>query len=270
MKLVLYPAQVVEPPKIIFEFNFAGMDIMITQTVVTTWAIMLFMLLIFSWGTKRLQLKPTKKQVVFEMIYSFYDWLAENVLKKWKHRFMPYVSALITFILLSNLIPFFPIPTLNILDFKEQGLKIFAIYPAFRSPSADLCTTLGLGLMTAFMFVYNGIKVHGALGYFKEFLEPSPLMLPIHLMGEIAKPFAIALRLFGNILGGTIIMMIFYMFALNVKIGGFLPLTFLVAPLHLYFDVFIGLVQSFIFTMLTMVFIATAIGNVDKEITESH
>lgn len=265
MKVVLFPAPIVEPPKIIFEFNFAGVDVFISQTVFTTWAIMLGLFLFFRWGTKRLTLKPTKKQIVFELIYGVYDWLTESVLKKWKNRFMAYMAALITFIWCANMVPLFPIPVVNIL---AEG-NIWAIYPAFRAPTSDLNTTLGLGILTAIMFVYHGMRVHGPFGYLKEFMEPSPIMLPIHLMGEIAKPFAIALRLFGNLLGGGIIIMIFYSFALKVKIGGVLPLTFLITPLHLYFDIFIAIVQGFIFTMLTMVFISTAIGNVEKDPNET-
>lgn len=266
MKVVLFPAQIVEPPKIMWEFNIWGVDVMITQTVFTAWMVMLLLTLFLWWGTRRLTLKPTKKQIVFEMIYSAYDMLTENVMKKWKNRFMAYIAALITLICLSNLIPLFPIPTLKI--FTEGGVTFYALYPAFKAPSSDLNMTLGLGLITAIMFVYHGMRVHGPFGYLKEFTEPSPIMLPIHLIGETAKPFAIALRLFGNLLGGGIIMMIFYMFALKVKIAGFLPLTFLVIPLHLFFDVFVGIVQSFIFTMLTMVFISSAIGDVEKDPNE--
>jgi len=75
--------------------------------------------------------------------------------------------------------------------------------------------------------------------------EPTPIMLPMNLIGELAKPTNISMRLFGNAFAGMVIMGLLYMAAPAV-----LP-----APLHLYFDLFQGLVQSFVFTMLTMVYI---------------
>ena len=99
-----------------------------------------------------------------------------------------------------------------------------------------------------------GIKVNG-LGYFKGFFEPIPLLFPLNVIGELANPISLSFRLFGNILGGTIIMGLFYaMLPWFVKIG--IP-----SALHFYFDVFAGGLQTFIFVMLSMTFVSNAMGN---------
>ena len=97
-----------------------------------------------------------------------------------------------------------------------------------------------------------GIKSKG-LGYFKGFLEPVPFLLPINIVGELATPVSLSFRLFGNILGGTIIMGLVY--AMFPKIVIFLGIP---AALHCYFDVFAGALQAFIFVMLSMTFVSNA------------
>ena len=97
-----------------------------------------------------------------------------------------------------------------------------------------------------------GIKEKG-LGYFKGFIEPFPLLLPINVIGEFATPVSLSFRLFGNILGGTIIMGLVY--AMFPKIVVFLGIP---AVLHCYFDVFAGVLQAFIFVMLSMTFVSSA------------
>jgi F-type H+-transporting ATPase subunit a len=107
------------------------------------------------------------------------------------------------------------------------------------------------------------MKSKGVFGYLKGFLEPFPALLPLNLMGELATPVSLAFRLFGNIVGGLIIMNLLYgaLGGLTTSLLG-INVPFLQvgvpAALHIYFDLFAGLLQSFIFTMLTMVFVSIA------------
>jgi F-type H+-transporting ATPase subunit a len=112
------------------------------------------------------------------------------------------------------------------------------------------------------MIYYAGVKFSG-IGYFKGLLEPMPLLLPLNIIGELAKPISLSFRPFGNILGGAVIMALLYQFLgyLSTMIPGVgIPFGQLLipVPLHLYFDLFAGLLQSFIFIMLTMVFVGIA------------
>ena len=98
---------------------------------------------------------------------------------------------------------------------------------------------------------------------FKELLEPIPFLLPLNIIGELAKPISLSFRPFGNILGGSVIMALLYQFlgfvstsltGINIPFGQLI----IPVPLHLYFDIFAGVLQAFIFIMLTMVFVSNA------------
>ena len=114
------------------------------------------------------------------------------------------------------------------------------------------------------MIYYAGIKFNG-LKYFKGLMEPVPFLLPLNIIGEIAKPISLSFRPFGNILGGAVIMALLYQFLgwLSSLIPGVsIPIGQLIipVPLHLYLDLFSGVLQAFIFVMLTMVFVSDAAG----------
>lgn len=249
----------VEGPKVVFfiptphNFSFAmklangGYGIPVTITVVTTWVLIALFILIFNWGLKNLEMVPGKKQAFFETLHGVYTGLVTQMFGKRAKEFVVYISALISFIFLSNIVSFFPIPGFG----TENGQLV--ISPLLRSPSADINTTLGLALITTFMFIAIAIKENGIKGYVGGLCEPTPVMLPMNIIGELAKPTNISMRLFGNAFAGMVIMGLLYMAAPAV-----IP-----APLHLYFDLFQGLVQSFVFTMLTMVYIQGSLATQD-------
>lgn len=197
--------------------------------------------------TRNLKKVPTSKvQIFLEFAVSglaklVTDTMGEKAVKKMPN-IIPYIGSLFLFFACSNLI----------------GLL------GFRSPTTDLDTTLAWALITFFMIYYAGIKFNGP-GYFKGLLEPIPLLLPLNIIGELAKPISLSFRPFGNILGGAVIMSLLYQFLgyVSTLIPGIsIPFGQLVipVPLHLYFDLFSGVLQSFIFIMLTMVFVGDAAG----------
>lgn len=227
-----------------------GYGLPVTITVVTTWFLILFMFILFRVGTSKLEVIPGKLQLILESIYAFLDGVVVQMMGSWKKKYLSYIGSLFLFIFTANTISFFPIPWFSIVD----GHITFA--PAFRSPTSDLNTTVGLALLTTFMFLKASIKTNGVLGYFKGFLAPIPVMLPLNIVGEFAKPVNISVRLFGNAFAGGVIMGLLYMGA-----PAAIP-----AGLHLYFDLFSGLVQSFVFIMLSMVYIQGSLG--DSEYVE--
>ena len=241
----------VQGPKVVFfipsphNFSFAmelgdgKFGIPVTITVVTTWVLIALFILLFNWGLRNLEMVPGKRQAFFETLYDVYDGLVNQLFGKRGKEFVAYISALISFIFLANIVSFFPIPGFGRVDGQ------LVISPLLRSPTADINTTLGLALITTFMFLYVAITEKGIKGYVGGLCEPTPVMLPMNIIGELAKPTNISMRLFGNAFAGMVIMGLLYMAAPAV-----LP-----APLHLYFDLFQGFVQSFVFTMLTMVYI---------------
>lgn len=245
-------SELVTGPKIMFELpvHIGGKPLQVPETVTTTWVIMALFLIFFIFATKKLSKYPSTLQSILEIIYNFYDWLVGSVMGKNKTIFLVYISTLMSFILASNLVGFFPIPSFAL----KEGVVV--IDYAFKAPTSDLNTTFGLAMLTAVLFTYFGIKANGITGHVKSFMAPTPIMLPLNLISEAAKPVSISMRLFGNALAGGVIMGIIYMFSSKLPL---LPMV--IAPLHLYFDLFSSLVQSFIFTMLSMIFITQAIGD---------
>lgn len=216
-------------PEVIWVLNIWGKEIMVTQTVTTTWFIMGILILGAFILTRKLSLVPEKKQVVAEIVVDGIYNLTRTTMGKKFEKFTPYIGTLLLLIGFSNI----------------SGLF------GFRPPTADLNTTLALALMTFILIHFTGIRVKGIGGYLKGFLEPMPFLLPLNILGELATPISLSFRLFGNIVGGLIIMTLVY-----TGLGNFALIV--PAVLHAYFDLFAGLLQSFIFAMLTMVFVSLA------------
>ncbi len=137
------------------------------------------------------------------------------------------------------------IVTVAIFLFVANISGLFGLTP----PTASVSVTICLGLMTFTLIQFFGIRSQGIKNHLKGFVDPNPLFLPINLIGEIVTPFSLGLRLFGNILSGTVIMALVY------SVCGYFSI--LVAPaLHCYFDIFSGFIQTLVFCTLTTVFIA--------------
>ena len=214
----------------------------ITQTMMNTWIIIIVLtivaLILRSKINKFTDVPTTKLQNIVELIIeTMENFTIQNMGEKYKY-FGNWFFGVFCFILTSNYI----------------GLL------SFRSPTADLATTLALSLSTFTLIHFMGIKVNGG-AYFKGYIEPMPVLLPLNIIGEIASPISLSLRLFGNILGGTIIMGLINS-ALSqgpilLQVVGFGAIT---PVLHAYFDVFAGFLQTFIFVILSMTFIKDKIG----------
>ena len=120
-----------------------------------------------------------------------------------------------------------------------------------RPPTADYGTTLALGLMTFTLITFNKFKHKGAKGVLKGLCDPWPIWAPINVIGDVAVPISLSLRLFANVLSGTVMLALVY--GLLSKIAIVWP-----AALHVYFDLFSGAIQTYVFCMLTMTYITDA------------
>ncbi len=173
--------------------------------------------------------KPGGFQNAIELVVEMLDGMVDTSMGKKGLPFRNYIGVLFLFILFSNL----------------SGLM------GLRPPTADYGVTLALGLITFFLVQFNNIR-YNKFGAFTDLFKPLPFLFPINFVGEIATPISLSLRLFGNVLAGTVIMSLIY--ALLSKIAFFWP-----GALHAYFDVFSGAIQTYVFCMLTMVFIGNKI-----------
>lgn len=254
-------------PYIFYTFNISYFKINITQTIVNTWVIMLVITLILYFGTKKLSVdNPTKRQVIFEALYEFIENTFLNSFGKYKKRYMPFFTALFLLISFANL-SFFLFPFVPIFVREDGALKV---EPFFRTFTADINTNVALALLVTILFVGVLIRRVGITGYLKELSKPFVVMLPINFMGELAKPINITIRLFGNMVAGLVILGMIY--GLNIPhllekvTGGYLTGPFSLALLwpifiQLYLDVFVGILQAFVFTVLSSVYIGQSLGS---------
>ena len=211
----------------LIKYELFGQELWITTTHVSV-LIVMAVLLIFAVAAnrriKRAEEIPGGFQNVVELIVEMLDKMVEGSMGKYAGKFVNYISALFLFIFVSNISGLF-------------GL---------RPPTADYGVTLPLGLITFGVIQDNNIK-YNKVGAFTGLFQPLPLLFPINLIGEIAVPFSLSLRLFGNILSGTVMMSLIYQLLTKFAVGW--P-----GILHIYFDVFSGAIQTYVFCMLTMVF----------------
>ena len=211
----------------LIKYELFGQELWITTTHVSV-LIVMAVLLIFAVAAnrriKRAEEIPGGFQNVVELIVEMLDKMVEGSMGKYAGKFVNYISALFLFIFVSNISGLF-------------GL---------RPPTADYGVTLPLGLITFGIIQYNNIK-YNKVGAFTGLFQPLPLLFPINLIGEIAVPFSLSLRLFGNLLSGTVMMSLIYQLLTKFAVGW--P-----GILHIYFDVFSGAIQTYVFCMLTMVF----------------
>lgn len=227
-------------PKIYFTIPiFGGLDI--TETIVNSWIVIGLVFILCLILTHKLEKIPRKRtQQIAEKLVTMLDKLVISTMGERNKNFAPYILTLMTYSVFGSLI----------------GLV------GLRSVTADINVTLTWGIMTFFLVWANGLKTHG-LKYFKGLIDPIPVMLPLNIISQISMPVSLGFRHFGNITAGMILSALLYgaLGAAAAAIFGIaLPLFQIGIPavLSIYFDVFSGCMQAFIFAMLTMVNVAGA------------
>lgn len=228
------------------------------KTLVMTWLVMVVVLVFVLSGVRNLTSgKPGKMQNILEWMVDFVRKLVSDTMDLEKARpILGYLITLILFVFVSNMFGLLPNFTLNLFHNVEfaQLNKIFE-GASWMSPTADINTTAALALLTMVLVVGMGIKHQGG-HYFKHFLEPNPVFLLIHLIDMISKPLTLAFRLFGNIFAGEVMISVILMIPGIWVMTGILP-----DAIWLAFSVFIGSIQSYVFTVLTTAYVAQAVGD---------
>jgi len=223
-------------------------------TVVNTILIMAVLFGLSRLAVRRFATVPGRGQLLVEKYVGAFDGLVSSSLeletREANRRFFPLIGALFMFLLLSNFIIFLPTHF-------------------FHEPTADINCTLGLGIMGMGIAIWCAIRTKGVLGFGEELLGPlwhqegasaganfagkasAIFFFPLNVIGEFAKIVSISFRLFGNIIGGGIIMVVVLHLVYQFSI--------LAVGMNLFFIFFVGTVQAFVFAMLTLTYIAVAI-----------
>ncbi len=196
----------------------------VTTTVVTTWAIMAASAL-FAWlTTRRLRIDPGPLQSGIEGIVSVLEEAIRAVAPEQARQIMPFIASLWLFLIVSNL----------------SGL-----IPGVHAPTGDLSATAALAMLVFLSVHWFGIRSQGLKAYLRHYLTPSPILLPFHIISEITRTIALAVRLFGNIMSLEMAA------ALILLVAGFL------APIPiLMLHIIEALVQAYIFGMLALIYVA--------------
>ncbi len=219
----------------IFQYEIFGQTAWITTTHACLF-IVIAMLCIFcllaNRAVKHATEVPGAFQNVVELIVEMLDNMTKGVMGKNATAFANYIGILFMFILLSNISGLF-------------GL---------RPPTADYGVTLALGLISFTLIQFNKFKHQKISGVIEGLCNPWPFWAPINMIGEVAVPISLSLRLFANVLSGTVMMALVY------GLLGWVA-TAWPAALHVYFDLFSGAIQTYVFSMLTMTYINDAIGD---------
>jgi len=219
--------------------NLFGIEVWITDTIISTWIIMGVLIafaIVVRIKVRNFKEVPTGFQNVVEALVETFEGYLKTTIGDKLVFLGSWFFTLFLFILLSNL----------------SGLL-----PGMRPPTADWSMTVGLALVTFFLIQSIGVKYRKAQ-YVKDLFAPLPwwcpfpLFLPINVIGELARPISLSFRLFGNMLAGLIMMSLIY--ALFPVFAQFL----IPAALHAYFDLFSGVLQTYIFVTLSMTFISGA------------
>lgn len=218
-----------------YEFQLFGQTVSINTTMISTTIVCLVLLGLILFARHEIMKdydEPNAVRNVVEMIVEMMDSMVESSMGKYAPKYRNYVITLMAFIFLANISGIF-------------GL---------RAPTADFGTTFALALITFIMIEYAWIKGKG-IGFVKDLFEPFPIFFPVNVISEFATPVSMSLRLFGNVLAGTIMLGLWYsLLPWFAKLG--IP-----AFLHMYFDLFSGAIQTYVFGMLTMTFIRDKYGD---------
>ena len=234
-----------------FDFPLLG-KLQISETMIVSWIVILIITVYCIWLTHDLKVdKISKRQALAEfLVEKANDFVCGNMGEKFRY-FVPFVAALFITSVVSNLISLI----------------------GFRSPTADLSTEASWAVVVFIMITAQKIKTNGVGGYMKDFTTPIAIMTPFNILSELATPISMACRHFGNILSGVVINGLIYgaLALASSKLLGLIPGLVgdvlakipildvgIPAVLSVYFDWFSGLMQAFIFSMLTIMYIANA------------
>ena len=205
---------------------FGGIDVL--ESVVVTWIIMAVIMIVSLIMVRNLKVRNISgRQAAVESAFSFVYNFFLDLLGEEGKAYIPYMITVMVYLLISNMI----------------GLL------AFKPPTKDLNVTASLAVMSIVLVEAAGIRKKGVKGWIRGFAEPLPAVAPINVLEIFIRPLSLCMRLFGNIMGATVVMAL---------IKNLLPLI-VPLPFSGYFDIFDGAIQAYVFVFLTSLYIKEAI-----------
>ena len=233
----------------VFTINAFGLTIPVSETAISMTIVTLLIIvlaLVFVKASK-FTMVPGKRQSIIELIVDFINKFSKDqVGHHWK-AFAPYFGSILLFLLISNIISIFNIFPTKTFFYDVLHIEAFKDFPIYnlKPPTKDVNVPTTLALMSISLLIFSTIYFRGIKGFLKTFLEPSPIMLPFKMLDYVVRPITLTLRLFGNIFAAYVIMEL-----IILAVPVFIP-----AAASLYFDLFDGILQAYIFVFLTSVYL---------------
>ena len=217
-----------EPLEPIWSYVAGPIKIEIVPEVVMQWITIVLIAIIAIWSTRNMKLRPNKKQAIVESIYTMLKNVVTANMGEEFLDIIPFIGSLAVFLLFMNFTGLIGLPV----------------------PTKSFSVTVALALITFYMVQFYTIRKYGLKRYFGGYAYPLIIITPINILERIMLPVSLSLRLFGNILAATFLVELCYEALHHV---GFIAQIGLPVPLHAYFDIFDGGIQTIIFIMLTMI-----------------
>ncbi|MFZ5986111.1 MAG: F0F1 ATP synthase subunit A [Bacillota bacterium] len=237
-------------PQELFHISVFGFDIPITDSVVLMWIVMAILIVFSLVFVRKLKTIPDGKQNFVEVVVETINGLAKDSIGHHWKIFAPYIGTVLLFLIVSNTISIFNIIPSSEDLYRWTHIEYFErTHFAIRPPTKDVNVTMAMAVMSMIVVVISGIRIKKVSGWLGSFLEPSPMILPFKILDYFIRPVSLCFRQFGNILGAFIIMELAY-FALPAVFPG---------VLSVYFDLFDGILQAYVFVFLTSLYIGEAI-----------
>jgi len=207
-------------------------------TIKMSWYIIIFLTILVIFVRLKLKARPGRLQVMLETVVDAFDSLCKSTLGDRGRKYLPFIGSLFLFVWMSNII---------------------GIIPFFEEPTKDANTPIGLMLISIFTAHISAIRIKGVKEYVREYFEPAlrirgiwipnVLFAPLNIVGECGKAISMSFRLFGNIFGGGIIILVVSSLVSFVGLPPFLGL---------FLGLFSGTIQAFVFSMLALTYTAVA------------
>jgi F-type H+-transporting ATPase subunit a len=199
----------------------------VTVPVVVTWGLMTALTVTSFIVTRRLKIRPTRGQAALELVVAAIEGQIRDTMGVAPRPYLPLIGTLFLFILAANW---------------------SSLIPGIEPPTGRIETDAALALIVFFAVIWFGIRARGLAGYLKTFAEPAFIMIPLNIVETFTRTFSLIVRLFGNVMSGAFI------------IGIILSLAGLIVPIpFMGIEMLMGAIQAYIFTILAMVFIGSAI-----------
>jgi len=209
---------------------------LVPDYIVMVLFVVILLIVVFGLASRKLSLVPSKRQSVLEMIIQIFEGQIVDIIGEQGKKFLPLIATIGIFIFTCNML---------------------GLVPGFMSPTSKLNVTLGCAMVVFIYYHWQGMKAQGVLKYLKQFMGPiaalAPLLIPIEIISHFSRPVSLSMRLFGNIFAEEMLIMI-----MASIIPFFLPLPFMAVA------IFTAVIQSFVFVLLSCIYISGAIAGEEE------